>query len=128
MKLAFMSSVLPRATLAELGVEVAELIARPDHASYRLADAKRYAKKAEALGATAVLTTAKDAVKLAPLWAQSPPLRVVQVALEVTDPTAPDGERDWLERLIALAQERFDARAANGSDASSESGDGTHGP
>ncbi len=117
-----------RATLAELGVEVAELIARPDHATYRLADAKRYAKKAEVLGATAVLTTAKDAVKLAPLWAQSPPLRVVQVALEVDDPVAPDGERDWLERLIALAQERFDARTASTSAAPDETEDGASSP
>lgn len=100
-----------RATLAELAVEPARLITRPDHARYRAADVAKLVQTANALGATAVMTTAKDAVKLAPLWPESPPLRVVRLAMEVADPTAPDGERDWMARLITLAEKRFAARS-----------------
>lgn len=53
-----------------------------DHARYRARDAARLAALGRRRGVAAWLTTAKDAVKLAPLWPGEPPLLVVELAVE----------------------------------------------
>jgi tetraacyldisaccharide 4'-kinase len=98
------------ATLAELGVRLAGFEPRPDHAPYGPADAGKLSARARDLGAEAVATTAKDAVKLAPLWPEGgPPLRVVAVTLEVGE--GGEGGDAWADGLLARAAARVAARA-----------------
>lgn len=98
------------ATLAALGADVAGFAPFPDHAPYGPAEVAALVARAARAGAAIVATTAKDAVKLAPLWpGNGPALRVVGVALEVEDPR--EGPEGWAEDLFALARARFAARA-----------------
>jgi len=69
-------------TLAAAGAEVASFVSLADHHAYSPADVRRLAALAAASRAAAVVVTAKDAVKLAPLW-QGPPLWVVDIAVDV---------------------------------------------
>jgi len=65
----------PRAFFAHLradGHELAHTRAFPDHHAYTQADLDRLAREAEARGASALLTTAKDAVKLRALTSPLP--------------------------------------------------------
>ena len=71
------------ADLARLGLEVVEFHAFADHHAYRAADARRLEARLLACGAVALVTTAKDAVKLAPLWASPAPLAYVGAQLQV---------------------------------------------
>lgn len=94
------------ATLADLGARVAGFAPYPDHAPYGPAEVATLRARAARCGAAVVAATAKDAVKLGPLWpADGIPLRVVEVTLEVTGPD------DWAADLLSLARSRFAARA-----------------
>ncbi|MBI5137012.1 MAG: tetraacyldisaccharide 4'-kinase [Nitrospirae bacterium] len=94
------------ATLAETGARPAGFMAFADHAPYDRARADAIAAEAERLGAEAVVTTGKDAVKLAPLWRGATPLWTVRIELAVD---APDGG-DWVAALLDLAARRFAGR------------------
>jgi tetraacyldisaccharide 4'-kinase len=95
------------ATLSGLGAKVADFAPYPDHAPYGPSDVDALNARAARCGAVRVVTTAKDAVKLAPLWPKDGvPLHVVGVALAV------QGGDAWADGLLALARGRFAARAS----------------
>jgi tetraacyldisaccharide 4'-kinase len=94
-------------TLKALSVEVAEFVPFADHAAYTEADVTRLVALAK--NSVAVLVTAKDAVKLAPIWPTDTPLWVVHIDLQVT--SQDDDGGDWVDRLLACAEARFAERS-----------------
>lgn len=78
-------------TLRSLGAEIVETVSFPDHYDYRSGDMKNLSDKALRHKATLV-TTAKDAVRLAPEWRSL--VTVVDITLEIEEP----------ERLTALLE------------------------
>ena len=68
-----------------------------DHHRYTAADARAIEEKARAAGAVFVLTTAKDAVRLRPVWTSTLPLRVAELALEFDE--SEEFDRWLIERL-----------------------------
>lgn len=85
-------------TLRSLNAEVLDRMFFPDHCCYSRDDAGLIAQKAGALHAQAVITTAKDAVKLKAyrdVFAGSCPVFVVSVELKFTD-----GGGAFLDRVI----------------------------
>jgi tetraacyldisaccharide 4'-kinase len=95
-----------RATLAETGARIVDFVPYPDHAAFTAAHAADLCARARAAGAEAVAVTAKDAVKLGPLWpADAPPLRVVEVELGFDDP-------GLVAEIGAVAEARFSARSS----------------
>lgn len=87
------------AMLEGLGAEIAEHHAYPDHAAYLPLDGARLEESLRRMGADLLLTTEKDAVKLAPLLAGKP-LRALRVGLEV-------GEGASLARMALQAAGRL---------------------
>ncbi|MBI4573559.1 MAG: tetraacyldisaccharide 4'-kinase [candidate division NC10 bacterium] len=85
-------------TLTALGGVVAGAAAFPDHHPYAPADLSQVARAAHEVRAELVVTTEKDAVRMpvapTPEAASAPPIRVLEVELEVTEGT------DSLERLL----------------------------
>jgi tetraacyldisaccharide 4'-kinase len=80
----------PRAFFAHLradGHELAHTRAFPDHHAYAQSDLDRLTREAESRGARALLTTAKDAVKLRAL-SLKPPCYVVDIEPEIDDEDA----------------------------------------
>jgi tetraacyldisaccharide 4'-kinase len=76
------------------GLEVAGHRAFPDHHHFTAAELQQVAAEARALGATAILTTAKDAVRL-PDGEWTPSLVVLHIAAEIGE------EARFRERLLA---------------------------
>ena len=79
------------------GLQVLHHRAFPDHHRFTAAEVGAACAEASALGAEAVLTTAKDAVRL-PAGPWSPPLLVQRIAAEVTD------EGRFRARLLGAAR------------------------
>ncbi|MBI3455132.1 MAG: tetraacyldisaccharide 4'-kinase [Candidatus Rokubacteria bacterium] len=87
--LAFAGIAVPenfRATLAELGVVPRDFVAFPDHHAYTVADVRALEARAHVAGAETLVTTEKDAVRLAasgtmPVW-------VLRVRLSLRDEDA----------------------------------------
>lgn len=103
-----------RTTVSSLGLAVAGFLDTGDHAAYgpeRIGDC---VARARAAGAQAVVTTAKDAVKLAGKWPDDLPLRVVQVGLATVPSGGGEDGPSWEERLLALAEARFARRGGKG--------------
>lgn len=73
-----------RETLGGLGLTPAAFLEFPDHRSYDAADLARIGRVAQSAGATAIVTTEKDAVKLS--GRLSLPLRAVRLRAEVAEP------------------------------------------
>lgn len=71
-------------TLESLGVEVLAHHAYPDHARYAQADGARLVSSLGKTAADFILTTEKDAVKLAPLLGDAP-LRVLRVVMKINE-------------------------------------------
>jgi len=90
-------------TLTALGGVVAGAAAFPDHHPYAPADLSQVARAAHEVRAELVVTTEKDAVRMplapTPEAASAPPIRVLEVELEVTEGT------DSLERLLMACGE-----------------------
>jgi len=86
------------AMLAGLGAEITEHHAYPDHTAYGPLDAACLEESLRRTGADLLLTTEKDAVKLAPLLAGGP-LRALRIGLEVE-------EGETLARLAREAARR----------------------
>jgi tetraacyldisaccharide 4'-kinase len=84
------------ATLRELGVTITAARDFPDHHRYSESDLAALAAAAQAENA-ALVTTAKDWVRLPPTWREK--IRALKVALRWDDPEAP-------ERMLAPALER----------------------
>ncbi len=87
-------------TLREAGVAVRDLVAFPDHHPYRAADLRALAARARAVGAEALVTTEKDAVRLGGVLAEleaaaaggaapAPAVWVLRVRLEPHGPVEP---------------------------------------
>jgi tetraacyldisaccharide 4'-kinase len=76
-----------QAALQAAGVRVARLLAFRDHHRYTAADARAIADAVRAAGAAGVVTTAKDAVRLAPLrpWPFALAVARLDVAVEPRD-------------------------------------------
>lgn len=90
--LAFAGIAAPEAfrdTLAALGADVRETVAFRDHHWYRPDDLRRLERRAATLGATGLVTTEKDWVRLRRL-APGRPLFVVSVRLDLTS-----GRDEW---------------------------------
>ena len=78
------------------GFEIALQRAFPDHHSYTARDLERLAAAARATGASALLTTEKDLVRLGKLASELPrslPIRTVHLRVEIEDQ---DAAIDWL--------------------------------
>ncbi|TWT86255.1 Tetraacyldisaccharide 4'-kinase [Pseudobythopirellula maris] len=73
-----------RATLEELGAEVASFAELPDHHAYAAEDIARFEREAEAAAAELVLCTHKDLVKVGLEEIAGRPLRAVVVDMELT--------------------------------------------
>jgi tetraacyldisaccharide 4'-kinase len=84
------------------GLKLLARIAFADHHRYSEADLKRLTAAAHAAGATAVVTTEKDRVRLGPLaqaWPESLPLVTAGLRIEIENE---DAVVDWLvERLMS---------------------------
>lgn len=85
------------ADAASCGIAVLRHRAFRDHHRFAAAEVEAAAAEARALGAEAILTTAKDAVRL-PDGAWEPPLRVLRIAAEVVEADA------FRERLLSVAR------------------------
>ncbi len=72
-------------TLKEMGAKLAGALRYPDHHPFTPADRVRMAVEAKALGAEWILTTEKDAVRLAGDLPAGPPTLALGIALAVTD-------------------------------------------
>jgi tetraacyldisaccharide 4'-kinase len=82
--------------LESAGVKLVSQMAFADHHNYNAADLARVAAAAHAAGATALLTTEKDRVRIGALAATLPaslPLQTVQLQIQIEDETA---ALDWL--------------------------------
>lgn len=82
--------------LAEGGVKIAARVAFPDHHNYSAGDLEQVAAQAKAGGATALLTTEKDRVRLGSL-ATTLPLKTAQLRIEIEDEAA---AVEWLVRRV----------------------------
>ena len=71
--------------LAQLGLAAEEILVFRDHHRYRERDRQRIRRTAERTGSSWILTTEKDAVKLA--GQLSLPLVAVRLAVEILEPT-----------------------------------------
>ena len=87
--------------LRDAGYDVVDVMRFRDHHRYTRTDADAMARRAEACGATQVLTTAKDMVRLRPLapWA----IPMAWVPLEVTIEPA-DAFGSWLRARLAAVR------------------------
>ncbi|WP_447973295.1 tetraacyldisaccharide 4'-kinase [Nitrospira sp. Kam-Ns4a] len=83
-----------RATLADLNVTVVDEAVFPDHHAYTARELSALLERAGRLGAELVVTTEKDAVKLAPLVGAEERVRAVRIGLEILE------GRERLEQLI----------------------------
>ena len=89
------------AGLEAAGLRLAARIAVPDHRRYTAADLKRLVTAARAAGATTLITTEKDLVRLGGLAAALPeslPLLTASLSIEIEDESA---AIDWLVGRLA---------------------------
>ena len=80
--------------LRAIGARVVAHQVHGDHHDWTQEDADALAEEAARLSAEVVVTTAKDAVKLAPLL-RGAPLRVLRVEMEI------DGGEELMDRVLA---------------------------
>jgi tetraacyldisaccharide 4'-kinase len=88
------------------GIKIAARSAFPDHHCYTTADLARLTTAAQQAGATALLTTEKDAVRLGKLGARLPsslPLKTVRLHVEIE---SEDQAIEWLTTRLALSHPR----------------------
>ena len=89
-----------RETLRETGVDIAAFLRYPDHHRYRERDLKRVLREAEKHGASAILTTEKDGVRIPRFWCPHIPVYALRIDFELMD------KEDDLIRMIEK-KERF---------------------
>lgn len=83
------------------GWQIAGEIAFKDHHRYTAEDAARIARNAAAAGASIVVTTAKDAVRLREVWTSVLPLHIAEMTLSLDEPAAFD---QWLIGRLTRAR------------------------
>ena len=81
------------ATLENEGAQIIARSARRDHHRWRENEVRRFSRSAQIQGATMLLTTEKDAVKIDPSWS-SLPLYSLPIALQIED------EDSLLKRIV----------------------------
>jgi tetraacyldisaccharide 4'-kinase len=92
--------------LESAGVRLASRTSFGDHHNYTATDLARLASKARDAGATALLTTEKDRIRLGSLASTLPallPLQTVQLRIEIEDE---DAAVDWLIHRLGLHSAR----------------------
>lgn len=95
-------------TALSLGAKITGLLSYRDHHPYTPADLAHIHRAARAAGATALLTTGKDAVKLSPLLPQTPPpngdlpLLTLRIALRLP----PDDDRRLTQQLLGVITDK----------------------
>ena len=72
-----------RLTLAKMGVELGVVRVFPDHHSYTARELETLTAEADAAGCAGLLTTEKDAVKVARALQEPPPLPVLALGVEI---------------------------------------------
>ena len=72
-----------RKTLASAGIPIRKFVAFPDHHHYDQSDVQHLAEAAEKLGATALVTTLKDLVKIQSDWIGSAMLLALNIEAQV---------------------------------------------
>ncbi len=97
-----------RRSLEKLGLTVVDFVPFADHAAFQSGDVANLVRRAA--GADAVVVTAKDAVKLVPIWPETTPLWVVHIGLERVGDDSGAGGRDWIDLLMETAGRRFTDR------------------
>jgi tetraacyldisaccharide 4'-kinase len=75
-----------RRSLEELGVRLAGFRALPDHHPFTGAEMAGLAHEAQAAGAAALITTAKDWARLGERWDAALPLWVLEVEARIDQP------------------------------------------
>lgn len=90
-----------RRTLAGLGVKVVDMVALADHHWYTAAELRELATRARAIGASGLVTTEKDWVRLRRLLLPPCPVYVVSIRLELTA-----GEDAWRQRFAEVCRAR----------------------
>ncbi len=75
-----------RHSLADLGVRLAGFQAFPDHHPFAPAEIAALVRQAQATGAAALITTAKDWARLGEKWAAALPLWVLDVEAQIDQP------------------------------------------
>ena len=73
-------------TLADLGVRLAGFQAFPDHHPFAPAELAALVRQAQAAGAAALVTTAKDWARLGEKWDAALPLWVLDVEAQIDQP------------------------------------------
>ena len=91
-------------SLENSGVPVVAKLAFPDHHRYTALDLLKLAAKAREQGAKRLVTTEKDAVKIADGWGDDFPVDVLRVELDFRG-----GEGRFLDLILSLAGEDGDA-------------------
>jgi tetraacyldisaccharide 4'-kinase len=107
--LAFCGLALPEQFLELLrvsGVDAREVLAFPDHHSYRERDFAKILAKARTIGAELLITTSKDAIKLERLQLSAEFQRGLRVARLITELVDPDAV---LNHLLSTLQQRCPA-------------------
>lgn len=74
-----------RTTMDELGVTVVDEVRFPDHHAYRDSDLKLLRERSQARGAQLMVTTEKDAVKVAPLLQTGDRVLALRLGTEILD-------------------------------------------
>lgn len=89
-----------RGTVLGQGLTVVDEVIFADHHAYTRADVETLRKRAEQAGASVLVTTEKDAVKLQPLLPPGLPVLAVQLETQIIE------GRERLEQLLAMSDER----------------------
>lgn len=76
------------ASLKNLGAEVVSTLARRDHHQWRENEIREFSQRAQEQGATAIITTEKDAVKMDAAWAQPLPIYSVGIEMRIENESA----------------------------------------
>jgi tetraacyldisaccharide 4'-kinase len=85
------------ATLTQLGSEVVTLLVFPDHHAYTEGDWRAIVATMRRQGAAGLVTTTKDAVRLAPHWQAPVPVYILRTGVTFTQ-----GEEVLQQQLQAL--------------------------
>lgn len=89
-----------RATMSGLGVSVVDEVQFPDHYDYRNGDLERINDQARRCGAQLLVTTEKDAVKVAPLLRPGDRVLALRLGMDIVD------GRERMERVVFGGAER----------------------
>jgi len=91
-----------KALAMKLGADIKAVFSFPDHHQYSVGELEEIAVKAMESGITRVITTEKDAVKLAygPLIGEGIDILVLTIALKLSE--ANDGEKRFRDRLLSI--------------------------